>query len=270
MHLYAIKKASLLRRLFFCLLYGLTAATSLSSSSLALANCPADRIDQTARVSFIADGDTVKLSSGQWVRFIGINSPEKGRDGRIDEPLADTARIYLRELLNRQGMTISLRYGDEQRDRYGRLLAHPFLTDGSNLSEQLIAQGLGFQITVPPNVWGLDCYQAAEKQARQQQRGIWKEGWYAPRDSRSLPKNTRGFMRIRGKVIRIGYSKRSSWINLEGKVALRLDHKDKAAFTQLNLGSLVGKSITVRGWFYPAGKELRSNLRHPAAIESLN
>jgi endonuclease YncB( thermonuclease family) len=268
MHLYLLKKASPSRRLFFCLRAGLVLLTALGRAGLVYADCPVDRIDQIARVSYVADGDTVKLDSGQWLRLIGVNTPEKGRDGQPDEPLALSARDRLQQLLAGQHMQISLRLGSEPHDRHGRLLAHAFLADGSNLSERLLADGLGFHITVPPNVWGLDCYRAAEQGARQSQQGVWKESWYYPRDSRSLPKNAQGFMRIRGKVIRLGQSKRAQWINLEGKVALRLDHRDKPAFSHINLGTLVGKTITVRGWFYPVHNELRTNLRHPTSLET--
>lgn len=270
MHLYVTKKASPSRRLFFCLLSGLALLATLGQASRVFADCPAGQIDQTARVSFVADGDTVRLDTGEWVRLIGINTPEKGRNGRADEPLSLAARDALQQLLAAQDMRIGLRLGTEQHDRHGRLLAHAFLADGSNLSERLLADGLGFHIAVPPNLWGLECYQAAEYGARQQQRGIWKEVWYQPRDSQSLPTNAQGFMRIRGKVTRLGHSRHAEWINLEGGVALRLDNRDKPAFRDIKLGELLGKTITVRGWFYRKKGELRSSLRHPAAIESLN
>lgn len=258
-----------MRHLFFCLLF----AFSTGALNTALADCPTDRIDETATVSFIADGDTVKLDSGEWVRFIAINTPEKGRKGRKDEPLANAARLALQELIEGQAMKISLRYGSDKRDRHGRLLAHAFLPDGTNISEELIADGLGFHIVVPPNDWGYNCYQAAERQAHNEQKGIWKEAWYDPRDSRSMDKSAGGFMRVRGKVVRVGKGRKTSWINLEGRVALKLAHRDRHAFGDFNPGDLVGKTITVRGWFYPSKSkydDLRTNLRHPSAIESLN
>jgi endonuclease YncB( thermonuclease family) len=260
---HAQKKASHLRRLFFCLLLS-------AFGQLAAAACPPDRIDQSGTVEFVADGDTVILDTGQKVRFIGINTPEKGRDGRPHEPLAEAARQRLQQLLDKHDMSMSLRYGKELHDRHGRLLAHPFLPDGSNLTEKLLADGLGFHVVVPPNDWSLSCYIGAEKQARQAGKGVWGNAWYKPRDSRSLPRNSRGFMRVRGKVVRIGKSRKASWINLQGRVALRLANKDKQHFARLDINSLKGKTITVRGWFYPSkGRhdDLRVNLHHPASLE---
>lgn len=259
----ARKKVSHSRRLFFCLSLGIF-------TQLAVAACPTDRIDQSATVEFVADGDTVILDTGQRVRFIGINTPEKGRDGKPAEPLAAAATDRLRQLLAAYDMTISLRYGPDRHDRHGRLLAHPFLPDGSNLTEILLADGLGFHIVVPPNDWSLSCYLAAEKQASKAGKGIWGNAWYKPRDSRSLPRNVRGFLRVRGKVVRISESRTASWINLQGRVALRLANRDKQYFARLDLDSLRGKTITVRGWFYPSkGRhdDLRTNLRHPASLQ---
>ncbi|MGD8514854.1 MAG: hypothetical protein PVF52_04505, partial [Granulosicoccaceae bacterium] len=72
----------------------------------------------------------------------------------------------------------------------------------------------------------------------------------------------------RGKVVRIGHSRKATWINLEGRVALRLANRDLPRFSGVDLEKLPGKTLTVRGWFYPRKGELRAALRHPLMIES--
>jgi endonuclease YncB( thermonuclease family) len=234
----------------------------------ALAACSADRIDRHATVSYVADGDTVKLASGEWLRVIGINTPERGRDGRPDEPLAQRARTVLQQALAGHDMQIALRLGSDRRDRHGRLLGHAFLPDGRHLGETLLEQGLGFHISIPDNLWAADCLRRAEQRARQAGRGVWAMPWFAPRASHSIGPRQTGFMRIRGKVVRIGHSRKASWINLEGHVALRLANRDLPHFSGIDLESLQGKTLTVRGWFYRRKGELRTSLRHPLMIES--
>ncbi|WP_413770529.1 thermonuclease family protein, partial [Vibrio vulnificus] len=59
--------------------------------------------------------------------------------------------------------------------RYGRTLAHVYGADGTNLEAQLLAEGLGFQVAVAPNVDLVNCQQAAERIARQARLGVWRQ-----------------------------------------------------------------------------------------------
>ncbi|MCK4951670.1 MAG: nuclease, partial [Gammaproteobacteria bacterium] len=86
-------------------------------------------------------------------------------------------------------------------------------------------------------------------------------------ESSTLKNAQRGFRLIRGKVVRIGHSKKSVWLNLTGKMALRIDRKDLSYFQQMNPETLIGKTIISRGWLYSYKGELRMQIRHPAALE---
>ena len=82
-------------------------------------------------VERIIDGDTI-VANGEYIRLLGINSPEKG------EKYYDEAKQYLENLLINK--TIQLEYGKEQRDKYGRILA--YIYDGDTLiNQKLILNG---------------------------------------------------------------------------------------------------------------------------------
>lgn len=230
--------------------------------------CPADRIDLEARVEHVFDGDTVRLADDSRVRFIGINTPEHGRDGAPDEPLAGDATEALRALLAAQGHRIGLRFDEERRDRYGRLLAHVYLPDGRSIDRILLERGLGLHVTVPPNTRNHDCYAATEAAAREAGRGVWAHPRYHGIDTNELPADAAGFRVLRGTIHRVGESHDAWWLELDG-LTLRLAKDDLAYFGDLDPQSLHGQRLRVRGWIYRVRGEARMNLRHPDAVEYL-
>ena len=50
--------------------------------------------DTWNRVKLVVDGDTLILSNGQKVRYIGINAPELARDDHEAEPYGDAAKQF--------------------------------------------------------------------------------------------------------------------------------------------------------------------------------
>jgi endonuclease YncB( thermonuclease family) len=231
--------------------------------------CTLAEPDDRVRVRHVYDGDSLVLEDGRRLRVIGINAPELGRDGAADEPLAIAARDALRRQLFQSGGVVGLRYGEERQDHYGRTLAHVFAADGENLGAALLRQGLAVAIIIPPDLWGLDCYPAAEREARAAGRGLWAHSDHQPRESRDLGLREEGFRLVRGRVVRVGRSRDAHWINLEGAVALRVP-KDNLGYFDVPLESLVGRRVEARGWFYLQRNELRATLHHPAALEVLD
>jgi micrococcal nuclease len=260
MPMMAVAKRALLAASFFYALH-LPAADALA------ADCQSEQYDERVTVARVFDGDTVQLTDGRHLRFIAINTPERDHDNRPAEPLADTAKHQLETLLASDN-SLLLRFDEEKKDRHGRLLAHPYLYNGRNLTQAMLQTGLGFHITVPPNLLFLDCYQQAEQTAREQQQGVWKQVYYQPLSASQLPARATGFKRISGTVTRIGESRTAYWLNLGNNFALRLPKADLSYFP-FAPRSLLGKSLTVRGWVYERRNELRMNLRHPASIEAI-
>ncbi|MEW6765631.1 MAG: thermonuclease family protein [Pseudomonadota bacterium] len=236
------------------------------------ADCPADRIDEQVRVASVADGDTLRLADGRKVRLIGVNTPERAHDDRPADPLAEEAHDLLQRLVHDARGRVGLRMGTEPHDRYGRLLAHVFLPDGESVEARLLSEGLASRVAIPPNLWGQDCLSRAEDEARKARRGVWALPAYRqPADTRALPADAQGYMLLQGRVERVGGSRHAQWINLEGGVALRVDHDLLPWFKGVDLKDLKGKRIEARGWLTrPGGKEPRIRLTHPSMLRILD
>lgn len=240
--------------------------------ALAAPLCPADRIDEQVRVASMPDGDTLGLADGRKVRLIGINTPEKAHDGRPAEPLANEAHALLKRLVKEADGRVGLRLGEEPRDRYGRLLAHVYLPDGESVEARILEAGLATRVAIPPNVWDQECLTRVEDEARKSRRGVWALPAYRqPADTRDLPADAQGYMLLQGRVERVGGSRHAQWINLEGGIALRVDHDLLPWFKEVDLKDLKGKRIEARGWLTrPGGKEPRIRLTHPSMLRILD
>lgn len=118
------------------------------------------------RVSQVVDGDTIVLNSGEAVRYIGIDTPEK------DEAFYDDATQANRELV--QGKRLTLEYDIDKRDRYGRVLAYVWV-DTILVNAELIHRGLASVYTFLPNLKHRDRFVLEQKQARQRGTGIWSK-----------------------------------------------------------------------------------------------
>lgn len=227
----------------------------------AWALCQATDYDVRAQVDYVYDGDTLRLSNGDKVRLVGVNTPELDHERGHHQPQAEAARDYLQQLLaNSDG--VYLLYASERHDRYQRVLAHLFLSDGRNINELLLQQGLAFRIAVPPNLRFQDCYRSAEDEARSAHRGVWSQSSYWVLDSRELERNLKGFRLIRGRVVRVEQTQKSIWLVLEGeRLRVRIARSDMAS-----LGAdpqrWLGQTILLRGWVYGADGGLQLRLRH--------
>lgn len=227
--------------------------------------CPAGRTDARATVSAVVDGDTLRLADGRALRLVGIDTPEIGRDGAPDEPLAAAARARLQALAG-PGERVRLRYDRERRDSHGRALAHVFTPDGRNVQAALLAAGLATTLVVPPNVWGQACYAEAERAARAEGRGLWGRPELAPVEAAALAPSARGLRVVRGEVTRIGRSRHNLWLNLGRDFAVRIPRDQLHHFDPGFPHGLEGRRLEVRGDVYRRNGQLRVTVRHPAAL----
>lgn len=217
-------------------------------------------------VKQVVDGDTLRLANDQLLRFIGINTPERGYDGRPSQPYAEKASQALSDYLASSKQQILLEYGDEKKDRYGRLLGYPALPDGKDLSALLLKQGMGWAITIPPNIRHLKCYYAAETHARQKALGVWQSDPVI--DAKDLDKKARGFHLIKGKVLRLRQFRRELYIELGGRISLRIPRYAQEEFTGFDWPALYDKTIEARGWINAPRGRLIMTIKHPAVIRN--
>ncbi len=97
------------------------------------------RLTAEATVTLVCDGDTIVLDSGEKVRYLGIDAPETGHGGDPSECYAQKSRKTNIAIV--LGKRITVRYGIEKRDRYGRLLAWVFLPDGTCVNFEMVRSG---------------------------------------------------------------------------------------------------------------------------------
>jgi endonuclease YncB( thermonuclease family) len=242
-------------------------AGALLFSAFCLAgDCDPGPEAQLVAVAKVIDGDTLRLEDGRLLRLIGIDTPELGRDGKPDQPFAREAKAALRRLVESAGRRILLRPGIDPLDRYRRTLGHAYAPRGQNLGAALLRQGVGFQAIVAPNLTHLACYQEAEGEARAAARGLWRDG---VRDAAELTPSESGFHLLRGRVERVGRSRRAVWLNLEGGIAVRVPWSVWAELSEAEPESFAERRLEVRGWCYRHRGELRLQVSHPAAIRWL-
>ncbi len=119
------------------------------------------------------DGDTIEVrinNRTEKVRFIGVDTPETVHPTKGEEPYGREASDYTKSQLNDQ--SVGLEFDVEKRDRYGRLLAYVWLGD-QMFNEILLTEGYAQLATYPPNVKYVDRFTDIQKEARDQNRGLW-------------------------------------------------------------------------------------------------
>ncbi len=119
-----------------------------------------------AKVERIVDGDTIVLSSGSIVRYVGITSPEN------NEPFEKESTDENRKLV--EGKTVSLEYDNYKADKFGRILAY-VIVGGKNVSIELAKKGFS-QVVVyqhkKPFIYQNQLLKA-QAEAKKKKLGIW-------------------------------------------------------------------------------------------------
>lgn len=218
-------------------------------------------------VRHVLDGDSVILTDQRQVRLIGINAPEFGKDGKPDEPLAAAARDRLRELV--QGKSVRLVLEEEQRDHYGRWLAHLQLPDGTSVEEVLLKEGLASAIAIPPNVSQWRRLFDAETVARTARRGLWSNAYSIPVPAESLELTHTGYHFVRGRVTHVGRSQKYVYLDMGPQFALRIGHADWKQYFRGRPEDWRGAQIEARGWISEQNGRLHMGIGHPAMLQRL-
>lgn len=130
-------------------------------------------------VERVVDGDTITVrlnGATERVRYVGVDAPELARpsEGREAECGGNEATDANRALV--EGREIVLERDTTDRDRFGRLLRHVWLSDGQAwqlVTERLVADGAIEARSYPPDTSRDAQLDAAEAAARANQRGIW-------------------------------------------------------------------------------------------------
>ena len=121
-----------------------------------------------ARVIRIVDGDTIDVTlngRSETVRYVGIDTPERGQPGYRAATKANSDLV--------EGRTVYLRQDRTDRDAFGRLLRYVFLDDGTLVNAQLIADGWAQPVEYKPDTARADEFLRLALEAADAKRGFW-------------------------------------------------------------------------------------------------
>lgn len=131
----------------------------------------ADADSLRVKVHWVDDGDTIVVTGGERVRYLGINTPEVAHKDEPGEPFGDEAKAFNKKLV--QGRWINLELAEQQRDPYGRLLAYVFLADGTFVNGELVRQGYAHLLRKQPKLRYWERLLALQRQALKEKKGMW-------------------------------------------------------------------------------------------------
>jgi micrococcal nuclease len=125
-------------------------------------------------VSRVVDGDTieVEMPNGRTedVRYIGVDTPETVDPSEPVGCFGPKASHFNQSLV--EGRRVRLRFDEERRDYYGRLLAYVYLGNRF-VNAELLRRGLARAIYYSPNGAHRYQFEAIARRAGRAGRGLW-------------------------------------------------------------------------------------------------
>ncbi|MCD6094576.1 thermonuclease family protein [bacterium] len=129
-----------------------------------------ERQELLFKVIKVIDGDTIKLENGEVVRYIGIDAPETFHPSKPVQCFGREASNKNKELV--EGKLVRLEKDITNRDKYGRLLRYVWVGD-LFVNDYLVRQGYAYVYTYPPDVKYSKQFVQAQREARENNRGLW-------------------------------------------------------------------------------------------------
>lgn len=126
-------------------------------------------------VERFVDGDTIAVRMGdttETIRMIGIDTPETHRPNTPVQCYGPAAAAYTKDRIGSQRIRLVSDSLSTNRDRYDRLLRYVYLTDGTNLNQELVAEGYAFAYLSFPFTKS-DDFAAAQSSAQDADKGLW-------------------------------------------------------------------------------------------------
>ena len=122
-------------------------------------------------VKWVADGDTIVLTTGQHIRYLGLNTPEIKHKDQKAQPWGYEAKSFNGNLVRHN--RVRLEFDNEHYDQYERMLAYVFLPDGTFVNLRLLQSGLAFYLYRRPNVKYENILYQAQVTAMASKNGLW-------------------------------------------------------------------------------------------------
>ena len=132
--------------------------------------------DDLYLVTKVIDGDTLEVERNnikEKVRLIGINTPETVDPRRKVECFGREASDYAKKTLSGQSIHLVFDSSQDQRDKYGRLLAYIYLSDNSLFNLQMISAGYAYEYTYKIPYLHQAEFKSAQATAKTNKLGLW-------------------------------------------------------------------------------------------------
>ena len=126
----------------------------------------------TEKVIKVVDGDTIELTGGVKVRYIGMDTPETVDPRRPVGCFGHEASDKNKELV--LGREVRLEKDVSETDKYGRLLRYVYVGD-TMINNELVREGYARVLTYPPDVKYQEMFLDSQKYARENNLGLWSK-----------------------------------------------------------------------------------------------
>lgn len=243
------------------------------------------------RISHVVDGDTVILTDGRSVRLVGIQAPKLPLDRpnfktwpmgeKAREELAVLALVSPRPSSREPSGTsfVTLAYGGQKIDRYGRALAHLYRHDPETgrqiwLQGEMLARGLARVYSFRDNRALVPEMLALERSARGRGIGIWSLPFYSVRTAAQSKDHINNFGIVEDVVFQTAVVKGRTFLNFtddwRSDFTVVIAPKNRRLFENagVKLDSLAGQTIRVRGWIKNWNGPM-IEIDHPEQLEIL-
>jgi len=212
----------------------------------------------------VTTSEGIALEDGRIVRLAGVTLPNPA-----DAKLAGGTQVVLK------------RAGMAETDRYGRLVAHIFISEAGTerwFQADLVRSGIA---QVSPRIGDTACARAlfaAEQSAREAKLGLWADPYYVmnkAEDPAEVLKQRGRFALVEGKVLSVRESGGTIYVNFGRRwsqdFTVTIAKRNERAFSAAGLEpkKLAGRRVRIRGWIEQRGGPWVDAAR-PEQIEVVN
>ena len=149
----------------------LACVLAITAMALVPVQAPAD-VRRQARVDYAVDGDTIRLANGEYVRLIGIDTPEVYGQSECGGHKASRA---LEKMLHHGNRVTLIRDPKvDNHDFYGRQLRYVEKA-GKDLGQHQVNRGWAkVHVFERPAFRRVEKYRAAQRRAKDHNHGVWR------------------------------------------------------------------------------------------------
>lgn len=232
------------------------------------------------KVVEVVDGDTFIINDehSSRVRMLGIDTPEIINEYGPGEPFSKEARKLLEEYIGDKSVT--LEYGEEKFDPYGRILAYVFVDDRF-INEEMLEKGLARLFIFREKHEYNATLRKAEDTAKKTRKGIWgnQSGFeYDAGNSDFLvkPVNVKRHVdqRVvtRGKITGVRKSDKVTVLSIEDDLDIVIFADNLGSFTHFGINpaeDYTGQLVKVIGKVTVYRGRTQIVVNHPVAIKKM-